>query len=202
MHETDSVTFDDIQYASYGRPCFGELVSGDVAVLRTSQDHVFIAMVDVLGHGKDAYALAVDIRAYLESAWQADVLTTLLQLHEHIGGSIGAAASLAVLNTASGELRHVGVGNTVMRKFGRHPARLTPTAGIVGGHMRRPREQRTRFGHGDVLIGYSDGVSDHFELDDYRQLTYESPHTVVRRIVDRFGKQFDDATCLAVRYGA
>lgn len=193
-------TVNELEYASVARPCFGELVSGDTAIVQTRNSTLFLAMVDVLGHGVNAHALAVQIRTFLESEWQDDVTSTLLQLHDEIRGSIGAAAGLASLDLSSGRLRYTGVGNTVIRKFGESSIRLPSTDGVIGTRMRSPREYELQLKKTDVLTFYSDGIKDRFELKDYPQLIYESPRSVARKIVRNYGKQFDDATCLVVRY--
>ncbi|NCF64938.1 MAG: SpoIIE family protein phosphatase [Chloroflexi bacterium] len=191
---------DELEYASVARPCFGELVSGDDAIVRSRNGSVFLAIVDALGHGPNANDIAVQIRTFLDAEWQEDVVSTLLGLHEAIRGSIGAAVGLASLDLASGKLRYTGVGNTVIRKFGTRSIRLPSTEGVVGSRMRSPREQKLQLDETEVLTFYSDGIKDRFELSEYPQLIYESSRSVARKIVRNYGKQYDDATCLVVRY--
>ncbi|UCC54911.1 MAG: SpoIIE family protein phosphatase [Anaerolineaceae bacterium] len=191
---------DELEYASVARPCFGELVSGDAAIVHSRNGIVFLAIVDALGHGPNANDIAVQIRTFLDAEWQEDVVSTLLGLHEAIRGSIGAAVGLASLDLASGKLRYTGVGNTVIRKFGTRSIRLPSTEGVVGSRMRSPREQKLQLDETEVLTFYSDGIKDRFELSEYPQLIYESSRSVARKIVRNYGKQYDDATCLVVRY--
>ncbi len=193
-------TVDELEYAAVARPCFGELVSGDTTIVQSRNGTLFLAMVDVLGHGTNAHKLAIQIRAFLEAEWHVDVTDTLLRLHEAIQGSIGAAAGIASLDLATGNLRYTGVGNTVIRKFGDSSVRLPSTDGVVGSRMRSPREHLLQLGNTEVLIFYTDGIKDRFGLKDYPQLMYESSRSVARNIVRNYGKQYDDATCLAVRF--
>ena len=53
---------------------------------------------------------------------------------------------------------------------------------------------------GDLLVLYTDGVKDRFTADDYPGVFSHAPKEVVRNIVKRFGKDHDDAACIAVRY--
>jgi hypothetical protein len=53
-----------------------------------------------------------------------------------------------------------------------------------------------------VIILYTDGVSDRFTLDDYPGVVRHAPKEVASNIIQRFGKDHDDAACLAVRYSA
>jgi serine phosphatase RsbU (regulator of sigma subunit) len=65
--------------------------------------------------------------------------------------------------------------------------------------MRTPRPQTLQLEAGDVVVLYTDGVRDHFSSDDYPGLFHDQPKEVVRKIVERFGKNHDDAGCIAVR---
>jgi hypothetical protein len=66
--------------------------------------------------------------------------------------------------------------------------------------MRTPHERTLGVRPRDLVLLYTDGVSDRFGVDDYRGLLADEPATVAQVVVDRFGKSHDDATCLAFRY--
>ena len=53
---------------------------------------------------------------------------------------------------------------------------------------------------GDVFLFYTDGVSDRFDLDDYRHAVSDTPRSLANNVVNMFGKDHDDAACVAVRY--
>ena len=54
-----------LQHSSRIRPCPGHHVSGDAVVIRELDDGLFVAIVDVLGHGPEAHELTHVIDAYL-----------------------------------------------------------------------------------------------------------------------------------------
>jgi serine phosphatase RsbU (regulator of sigma subunit) len=54
---------------------------------------------------------------------------------------------------------------------------------------------------GDVLVFYTDGVKDRFELSDYRHAISDTPRFIARNVVEMFGKEHDDAACIAVKVG-
>ena len=91
------------------------------------------------------------------------------------------------------------MGNTVIRNFGPREARLYSAAGTLGHQMRTPKEQRLTVAPGDVLMLYSDGVKERFELEDYPQLRYQKSRTIAKTVVERFGKDHDDAGCVVLR---
>jgi serine/threonine protein phosphatase PrpC len=53
---------------------------------------------------------------------------------------------------------------------------------------------------GDTVVLYTDGVSDRFTAQDYPGVVRHSSQEVASNIVQRFGKDHDDAACIAVRF--
>ena len=185
--------------AVFVRPLKGNRRGGDTAVVRQEGDSLMAVIVDVLGHGEEARELAVVMEEFLMRLPLTDPASMILALDSHISGGRGAAVGLAMLDLDTGWLRYVGVGNTSIRRFGDHEDRLLSQPGIVGIRVRRPREERLQLAPGDVLVLYTDGVRDHFELDEYPRILGHSAATVSRTIVHRFGKPHDDAACVTVR---
>lgn len=194
---------DDVSVAdcaSIIRPFQGERVSGDAAVLDESSGSVFAAIVDALGHGPLAHRVALQAVRYLKANWSADLIATVSGLHEALQGTEGAAAGLCLVDFANGTGRYVGIGNTVIRIFGDQENRLFSTPGTLGHQMRSPREQNFSLQPNDVVVMYTDGVKERFELKDYPQLRFQKSEIVARTITDKFGKQHDDAGCIVMRY--
>ncbi|MBH8563526.1 SpoIIE family protein phosphatase [Nostoc sp. CENA67] len=191
---------DHLDCAFFGRPCFGERFSGDTVIIDKREELFFVAIVDVLGHGYDAYIVARQIEDFLKENWSNDVLATLHQLHAEIRETRGAAAGLSVLNLETSELSYTGVGNTVFRVFGSRSFRLCSTEGIIGSHLRTPIKQKVELTKSDIIVLYTDGIKEHFEINDYPQILYESSNTISRNLVRRFDKLYDDATCVVLRY--
>jgi len=191
---------ENLDYAFFGRPCFGERFSGDTVIIEERGALVFIAIIDVLGHGHEAYLVARQIEDCLRETWNDNVINTLHKLHAGIKGTRGAAAGLSVLNLETGELSYTGVGNTALRVFGSRLMRLYSTEGIIGSHLRTPVEQKIQLNKSDTVLFYTDGIKDHFELKEYPQILYESVQSISRNMVRRFDKPHDDATCCALRY--
>lgn len=194
------MTVEAIQHASLVRPCRGEWVSGDAAVIRPLEGGLFAAIVDVLGHGAEAHELARVIDAFLERNGCSDVSGLMTRLHEHVKGSRGAAVGLCSVECSSGLVSYVGTGNTVLRRFGSADTRLVSQDGVLGQNMRTPRRQTLQLEGGDLIVLYTDGVSDRFTADDYPGVYRHAPKEVVATLVKRFGKDHDDAGCIAVRY--
>jgi len=189
-----------LQHASRIRPCPGERVSGDTVVVRALDRGLLVAMVDVLGHGPEAHALTGVIDEFLTRFGNDDVLSLMKRLHEHLKGSRGAVAGICAIDSSTGCTAFAGVGNTAMRRFGSAETRLVSQAGVLGQNMRTPVPQTLQLTPGDVIVQYSDGVSDRFTTDDYPGVLHHEPQQIADNIVQRFGKGHDDAACVAVRY--
>jgi negative regulator of sigma-B (phosphoserine phosphatase) len=189
-----------LQYASVIRPCQGECLSGDAVVIRSSEQGLFLAMIDVLGHGTEANELTHVIEAYLERYSSSDVLGVMGRLHQHLRGTRGAAVGLCWIDATTGQVDYAGIGNTAIRRFGATETRLVSQDGVLGQNMRTPLLQSIQLAPDELIVLYTDGVSDRFSSVDYPSLLRHSPEEVARNIVKRFGKGHDDAGCIAVRY--
>jgi serine phosphatase RsbU (regulator of sigma subunit) len=191
-----------LEHASLIRPCMGDRVSGDAVVIRPLEQGLFVAIIDVLGHGPEANELTHLIDTFLDHHATSDVSGLLTRLHRRLKGTRGAAAGLCAIDSTSGSLDYVGIGNTCIRRFGESETRLVSQDGVLGQNMRTPLLQSLELKSGDVLVLYTDGVSDRFTAAEYPSILRHAPKDVVRIILDRFGKDHDDSACIAIRYDA
>jgi serine phosphatase RsbU (regulator of sigma subunit) len=190
----------NVDYSIYLRPKLGERVSGDAAVVKEVEGGLLLGIVDVLGHGPEAHAVADQVENRMSECESTDVIEVLNHLHEGLKGTRGAGAGVAFLEFASGLLHYAGIGNTVLRRVGRQEVSLFSTDGILGQSMRRPKEQSLDLKPLDVILMYTDGVRSHFSLEDYPHINSDTARAIARTVVYRFGKDHDDACCLALRY--
>jgi negative regulator of sigma-B (phosphoserine phosphatase) len=178
----------------------GERVSGDAVVMRPIENGLFAAIIDVLGHGPDAHALTHVIEDFLDRHATADVASLMTRLHQRLKGSRGAAVGLCAIDSARGAAEYVGIGNTSMRRFGESETRLVSYDGVLGQNMRTPLLQSLELESGDLIMLYTDGVSDRFTTAEYPGVRRHAPMEVARIVIDRFGKDHDDSACIAIRY--
>ena len=189
-----------LDYSSTVRPCVGERVSGDAVVMRVLDQGLFVAIVDVLGHGPEAHELTHVIDAYLARYGSSDVSAVMKRLHQHLQGTRGAAVGLCAIDAVTCRVDYAGIGNTSIRRFGQAETRLVSQEGVLGQNMRSPLHQTLQLNPGDVIVLYTDGVSDRFTAQDYPGVLRHSSEDVANNIVQRFGKDHDDAACIVVRY--
>ena len=64
----------------------------------------------------------------------------------------------------------------------------------------RSREQTLKLFAGDVLVMYSDGIKEHFELSEYPGILTGNAKSIAVGLLNQFGKQNDDVSCIALKY--
>jgi phosphoserine phosphatase RsbX len=189
-----------VEVGSYVRPCSGELQSGDAVATYSEGNITFFAIIDALGHGARANAVAVRAIGFLERHWSSNIVASMSGLHRELTGTDGAAVGLCVLDLPSGQLRYGGIGNTVCFIAGKQTCKLRSQDGIVGVHVPTLRESSCTIESGDTGLLLTDGISDDFYKGDRPSLFVSSPRIVSRNVIKLFGRKMDDAACLAFRY--
>lgn len=184
------------EVGAFVRPCDGEAVAGDAALAVPLPGGVLACLVDGLGHGRDAAAVALAAIRHLKAHPASDVAAVLGGLHECLRGTRGAAAAVAFADAADGSVAWAGVGNVVARRLGARERTFHSLDGVIGIRFRTPRVERAGLSPGEVLLLYSDGVSQGFPPP-----SVTGPMAALaRRVVLDHGKTYDDAACLALRY--
>jgi phosphoserine phosphatase RsbX len=174
---------------------------GDTGVVRLYDGHCFIALIDVLGHGKEAFDVAVTAEAYLLNHYEEDLKEIMKGLHTHLKGSRGAVATICRLNLETGVMNYSGVGNISVKRFGTRTERLISKDGVIGYMMSSPMEKQTKFHPGDILILSSDGIKEYFNVDDFPGILTGNARNITTGFLEQLGKNNDDASCIALRYG-
>jgi anti-sigma regulatory factor (Ser/Thr protein kinase)/serine/threonine protein phosphatase PrpC len=189
-----------LDVAFVNRPCRGELVSGDAVSITRVDGHVLLAVVDGLGHGRDANTAAKTVTRFLRKEGDADLAHVMGRLNERLRGTVGAAVSLCTIDLESAAVRYLAVGNTVLRIEGDRSHRIGAVAGTVGTQLVKTRVESAHLAPGEVLVIHTDGISDRAGLEEYPQMRYQPVSTVAETLVSRFGKRHDDATALVARF--
>jgi negative regulator of sigma-B (phosphoserine phosphatase) len=177
------------------RPKIGETVNGDAVVFRRSDTRALAAVIDALGHGPTAAAVAHKASFYLESVpLESDVRSILNGLHAALRGGRGAAAMVCAIEPD--RLEGCGVGNVELRiSAGQVPVVLSP--GVLGGTVRNLRVFHGRLYMRSRIVLFSDGVSARFQLDSLRDLPAQQ---LSEYLIGQQSRDYDDATALVVDY--
>ena len=182
------------------RPLNNDIFCGDTGVIKEYDGKVFIGIIDGLGHGQEAHKMAVSCEDFLEKNYRQGLVKTMMTLHDHIKGSRGAVVGLCLLDHVIGELQCVSVGNITIRIFGSSNTKIIPRDGIVGYTMPSPKEAKMSLDDGDVLVLHTDGIKEHFDLEDYPALLAHDARNLATHIMEQFGKGHDDALCIVLKY--
>ena len=182
------------------RPLVKEDECGDTGFIKEFDNKVFLGIIDVLGHGKKAYKITMIFEDFLKKNYNRNLIEIIKGFHECIKGLRGAAVGLCLLDLKSGELKYAGMGNITARKFGACSQRLVSRSGVIGYEISTPKEEIMKLCDGDVFLLYTDGVQEHFELEDYPEILNSDARTIAKQVINKFGKKTDDALCIALRY--
>jgi hypothetical protein len=188
------------QIGTHVRPCDGEAVAGDAIVVKHCADGIFLSLIDVVGHGREAAEVALQAIRFLKQNASADVIQVLGGLNENLKGSRGAMAVIAFAYSSSGIVHCTGIGNSTIRRFGRREESFPCPDGVVGVRFRTPRLNEFRLESGEFLLMHSDGVAESLSSAIASTLANQPVDVIARRIVLDHGRLYDDAACIVARY--
>lgn len=172
---------------------------GDATLIVDSEDSLFLALLDGAGHGVLAANASKTAITYLKNHTQDDLCELLEALHQLLRGTRGAVAGLCRINKTSGELHYSGTGNISTRLFSSNSERLVSRDGMLGHQMVNPKLHQRQLSPGDVVMLYSDGVTDRLEPIDFSDFFTLSAYDLARITIDYHSKTLDDASCLVAR---
>jgi negative regulator of sigma-B (phosphoserine phosphatase) len=172
-------------------PKAGEVANGDRAILRVEADAALFAVIDGLGHGKDAAEVATTAASLLNTVPLATSTYDIMQLiHSKLSGSRGAAGTVCVLRDRIVEA--CAVGNVELRSSEvRLP--LVFSAGVLGAQVRKFHICEARVVGRARFVLFSDGISSRTPLEDFRRL---EARLACEAIFRKHRRSEDDATVL------
>jgi len=194
---TADVEEPELRLSHVSLPKVGELANGDAALFRSDEHRrVLLALVDSLGHGPEAAKVTKSAIEQLgEVSLQASLLEIMQNLHHHLRGSRGAAATVCLLH--DGKITACGVGNVELRSAETQiPFVFSP--GILGARVQKFRVCEAQLRPGTRLVMFSDGISTRLRLDLVRALP---PQEACAAIIEKHRKSEDDATVLVADLG-
>lgn len=183
-----------LNYASRYVAKDGESCCGDAVFSRVQGDMALFVLLDVLGHGQNAYRVAeLAVRVLERLPADANAIAAIEALHLSLHGTRGAVATAFSLHHGEAEL--CGVGNVSCRPLGfRSPFVAAP--GVLG--LQSPRRIHTRFKllAGQGLLLHSDGISHRVEPE---RLTELNPTAMCEYLLNNHRHSHDDASVLVIR---
>jgi len=192
-----------VEWGVASRPFPGESESGDLHVVAPFEGGVLLGVIDGLGHGAEAAHAARRGARVLSDAPSQPVRRLIEHCHVAMRGSRGAVMTIAVLDAKHDRLTWTAIGNVEgalwRAKSDNDPIReaVVPRGGVVGYQLPSVRETVLPIARGDVLILATDGIGHDFVLDSPLKRPAQGH---AHDLLDRYGKDSDDALVLVVRY--
>nr|WP_260854500.1 ATP-binding SpoIIE family protein phosphatase [Paraburkholderia sp. BCC1884] len=189
------------QIGAKSAPKLGQDVCGDAWSARYVGKHLWITLLDGLGHGPLAAEASNRAIQIVQQANPDDKPADVLRAaHQGIKTTRGAVMAIAMFDTDSALMQYAGVGNIVaIVASGDDTQHLISTDGTVGYNMRTVRPTEVAWRKGSVYIATTDGLSTRWNLNRHPGLTDRHPSLIANVLHRDFGRDADDATIVVVK---
>lgn len=200
----DTLSEPMIDWGIAARALAGQRLSGDRYLVKRLGCRTLLAVVDGLGHGREAAAAAQRAVATLEGHASESVTALVERCHETTRGTRGVVIGVAVIDGVEQTLSWMGVGNVegvivspADAQGRRREIVLLLRAGIVGAQLPRLAASIVPLSPGDLLILHTDGIRADVS---WPTTVAESAQRMAERILAAYGSAKDDALVLVSRY--
>ena len=180
----------------------GQSQSGDRHLVQPSSNGLLMAVVDGLGHGEQAAAVADLAITTLSTHAHESVIALLKRCHNALRNTRGVVMTLASFNELDWALTCMGIGNVeglVLRAEGSPTPRhenLLLRGGVVGDQLPSLSASIVPLMQGDTLVFTTDGIRGGFA----KVLSASDPPQVIAdQILAKYSKNSDDALVFVAR---
>ena len=203
MQDDSVISTPLIAWGVASRALPGQVVCGDLHLIKPITDGVLAAVLDGLGHGAEAATAAKTAIAVLESHAEEPLAALVNRCHEALTKTRGAVMTVATLRWFKDQLAWLGVGNVEAillradRQAKARSDRVLLRSGLVGYQLPVLRATTLALAPDDLLIFATDGIDAAFAEG---LVCSDSPQQLADDILERHFKGHDDALVLVVRY--
>ena len=181
----------------------GQSQSGDRHLVHPYPNGLLVAVVDGLGHGEQAAAVAdLAVTTLIKHAHES-LIALVKRCHEALRETRGVVMSLASFNELDRVLTWMGIGNVeglVLHAEGSPHSRheyLLLRGGVVGGQLPSLSASIMPLMQGDTLVFTTDGIRGGFAKD---LSASDPPQVMADRILAKYSKGSDDALVFVARF--
>jgi negative regulator of sigma-B (phosphoserine phosphatase) len=198
----DYLTAPPVEWAVASRSLEPE-ASGDAYVVHPAPGGALFGVVDGLGHGPGAAAVAREAVRILSGAVAENPVAALRLCHERLRATRGVVMTLAWMDSERNSMTWLGVGNVqaILLHAGHDESAVTETLvgrrGIVGRLLPPLSAGIVAIAPGDLLVLATDGIRPSFMSPLLRS---RPPRSLADDILARHWTGSDDALVLVVRY--
>jgi len=192
-----------VEWGVAGRQMPGQVLSGDLYLVKPLERGVLFAVADGLGHGQPAAEAArLALKAVAEYS-KKPLVQALEYCSRQMRETRGAVITLAFFNPLDDSLQWLGVGNVegVLVRSGsgrkRRQESLFLRPGVLGNQLPALRAGVMNISPGDTLVLATDGIRRGFgeKMD-----LFKNPETTAQDILARYALETDDALVLVATY--
>ena len=195
--DSTEILHKETLFGVFSRSKLDELYNGDSYFLKHFNGKTIAAIIDGLGHGKDAFKAATEAYLYFFENYNKPLEKIVNELHERLRKTRGAVISIALIDDIKGELEYVGIGNVSTRVFN-SPTPIGPHNynGILGHRISYFKVLKYPWVKGTVIIMTSDGIGENYDPEKYPGLLKQHPIKIASTILKEHGRDYDDATII------
>jgi anti-sigma regulatory factor (Ser/Thr protein kinase) len=181
-------------------PLRGESACGDGWASRANADTIHLLVVDGLGHGTFASEAAREAERVFKETESTSPSAMLLDCHDALRKTRGAAAAIAAINRNARTLSFAGLGNISATLISGESRRgLASHNGTLGHQMRRIQEFTFPWNQDSMLIMYSDGLTSRWDMDRYPGIISKHPSIIAGALYRDFERERDDVTVMVAK---
>ena len=181
----------------------GETRCGDTWSVVQQEGVAAVMVADGLGHGPDAEAAALALRAVFEATPFAVPSETLQRAHTALRTTRGAAAAVAQLDADADSVNFCGTGNIAGRLVSGIEGRtLVSQNGTVGLQVPQLQDVDCAWAEHAILIMHSDGIVTRWDFRTTPGLLQCDPAVIAGWLIRDHLRGRDDATIVVVRRAA
>lgn len=140
-------------------PKEGETENGDAYFVSETEERITLAVIDGIGHGRDAHLASQTAVECLEKYCDRDPDYVVRKCHENLGTTRGAV--LAIARITDCEIRFSGVGNIAAMGIsagGIGESHFTSMSGVIGRNLKVVKTFSYPYCEGDTILMHSDGI--------------------------------------------
>ncbi|MCT8977392.1 ATP-binding protein/SpoIIE family protein phosphatase [Clostridium sp. CX1] len=191
---------DSVDFGVFSMAKPGQEVCGDDWLIRTEKDSLCILVSDALGHGEGAAKTSREaVKIFIQDK-ESPLEDKLLNLHEGLKGTRGAAIAIAHVNLNKDSINYIGVGNISGRIFYNETYQsCISTEGIVGANMGKYQRFTYKFFEESVFIMNTDGFATSINFNHYPGILNKKSSLIAALIYRDFSTKNDDMAVVVVR---
>lgn len=146
----------------------GQTESGDLFIVKESENTVLIGVVDGLGHGSEAASAAKKALQVLNEYFEGSIINMVKLCHENLKRSRGAVMALVSINLLDETITWLSIGNVEGMLLKANPEasplyeNIIMRSGAVGYRLPPLYASVIPVSKDDILILSTDGISDDY----------------------------------------